>query len=231
MIFGAKKLGLLLLTLRSGAAKLRQSRCVRPPESSSSSSTHFPARLMCIETGFVFVYLISNTLWEKTKDKRQKTKYKIQIQNTDCTKKCQKSTILKKSDLWIFRDFQLFLSNFNANLNFCFSTFLNFFSHHRYHIMTEDIFGHITLALKIVKMKVKNGQNRYSWRPKNPTFPKLAQNNVKFFLLPSTTRYQCVLPWKKNSKKLKNKNLNWHWSCSKKVENPEKSKNHFFLRW
>ena len=29
-------------------------------------------------------------------------------------------------------------------------------------------------------------------------------------------------------KKLKNKNLNWHWSCSKKVENPEKSKNHFF---
>ena len=32
------------LTLRSRAVKLRQSRCVRPPESSSSSSTHFPAR-------------------------------------------------------------------------------------------------------------------------------------------------------------------------------------------
>ena len=27
----------------------------------------------------------------------------------------------------------------------------------------------------------------------NPTFPKLAQNNVNFFVLPSTTRYQCVL--------------------------------------
>ena len=64
----------------------------------------------------------------KHRHKYKKYKYKIQI-----AKKCQKSTILKKSDLWIFRDFQLFLSNFNANLNFCFSTFLNFFSHHRYH--------------------------------------------------------------------------------------------------
>ena len=36
--------------------------------------------------------------------------------------------------------------------------------------------------------------HHYPLRPKKTNFPKLAQNNVKFFLLPSTTRYQCVLP-------------------------------------
>ena len=55
----------------------------------------------------------------------------------------------------------------------------------------------------------------YPSRPKKSIFPKLAQNNINFFLLPSTTMYQCVLPWKKNKKKLKNKQINWHWKLSK----------------
>ena len=60
--------------------------------------------------------------------------------------------------------------------------------------------------------------------PKKVIFPKLAQNNVGFFLLPSTTMYQCVLPWKLFPKKLKNENLNWHWSCPKERADPRRSK-------
>ena len=67
--------------------------------------------------------------------------------------------------------------------------------------------------------------------PKNPTSWKLAQNNVIFFVLPSTTRYQCVLLWRKNSKMLKNENLNWHRSFSKKLKIPKKSQKPLFLRW
>ena len=40
-------------------------------------------------------------------------------------------------------------------------------------------------------------------------FPKLAQNNVGFFLLPNTTIYQDVLWWRKKRKKFKNEILNW----------------------
>ena len=40
-------------------------------------------------------------------------------------------------------------------------------------------------------------------------FPKLAQNNVGFFLLPNTTIYQDVLWWRKKWKKFKNEILNW----------------------
>ena len=35
--------------------------------------------------------------------------------------------------------------------------------------------------------------HHYPSRPKKTNFPKIAQNNVNFFLLPSTTMYQCVL--------------------------------------
>ena len=44
---------------------------------------------------------------------------------------------------------------------------------------------------------------------KNFDFPKLAQNNVGFFLLPNTTIYQDVLWWRKKWKKFKNEILNW----------------------
>ena len=61
-------------------------------------------------------------------------------------------------------------------------------------------------------------------------FPKLAQNNLWFFVLPSTTRCWYVVPCKKKSKKLKNKKLNWHWSFSKQVENPKKTQKNTFFR-
>ena len=76
-------------------------------------------------------------------------------------------------------------------------------------------------SLKIWKFPKSHN---YRSRPKNQTSWKLAQNNVWFFVLPSTTRYQCVLLWRKNSKKLKHENLNWHWSCPKERADPRRSK-------
>ena len=73
--------------------------------------------------------------------------------------------------------------------------------------------------------------HNYRSRPKNPTSWKLAQNNVSFFVLPSTTRYQCVLLWRKNSKKLKDEKINWHRSFSKKLKIQKKSQKPLFLRW
>ena len=52
-------------------------------------------------------------------------------------------------------------------------------------------------------------------RTKNPTFPTVAQNNVWFFLLPSTTTYWYVLQSKENQKIFKNEILNWNWTFSK----------------
>ena len=49
---------------------------------------------------------------------------------------------------------------------------------------------------------------RISNTTKKCNFPKLAQDKVWFFLLPSTTMYQCVLSCKKNSKNPTNKKLN-----------------------
>ena len=46
-------------------------------------------------------------------------------------------------------------------------------------------------------------------------FPEVAQKNVWFFLLPSTTVCWCVLPCKEKSKKSKDKNLNWNWNYPK----------------
>ena len=57
----------------------------------------------------------------------------------------------------------------------------------------------------------QDGFRNPSW-PKKPTFWKLAQNNLWFFLLPSTTRCWCVLPCNEKSKKSKDKNLNWNWN-------------------
>ena len=73
--------------------------------------------------------------------------------------------------------------------------------------------------------------NTFRGIPKNQTSWKLAQNNVSFFVLPSTTRYQCVLLWRKNSKMLKNENLNWHRSFSKTLKIPKKFQKTLFLRW
>ena len=57
--------------------------------------------------------------------------------------------------------------------------------------------------------------HNYRSRPKNPTFPEVAQNNVRFFLLPATTTYWYVLSSKKNREKIKNYNLNWNCSFIK----------------
>ena len=82
------------LGLRSGAAKVRQSRYVRPPESSSSSSTQYRVEIV-LWNWFCKLYLIANTLWAK---------YKIQIQNTDCKKM---SKIYRPKKKWFF-DFSRF---------------------------------------------------------------------------------------------------------------------------
>ena len=46
----------------------------------------------------------------------------------------------------------------------------------------------------------------HSPRSKNVNFPKLAQNNVGFFVLPNTTIYRAILQWRENSKKSKKEN-------------------------
>ena len=65
------------------------------------------------------------------------------------------------------------------------------------------------------------------WGQKKQISRNLLKTMSNFFFCQAQLGINVYYREEKNSK-LKNKNLNWHWSCSKKVENPEKSKNHFF---
>ena len=71
-------------------------------------------------------------------------------------------------------------------------------------------------CLNLLKTWKSQKSHHHSFWPKKVTFPKLAQNNVWFFLLPCTTIYWDVLPYKKFPK-IKNVILNWNWKFAKKI--------------
>ena len=63
-------------------------------------------------------------------------------------------------------------------------------------------------------MKISESRH-HSSKPKNPTFPELSQNNVRFF---SSARHNYIvrnITKQRKTKKIKDENLNWHSSLRK----------------